>query len=327
MIDCVNIRLLSYYLIFGGIFMFGKKFLQSSSGIVLSASCVSMAQNAGVFADEETKLALENSVEESVDFLEAKKKGDSVVGDTFNNANCVGEAKEEEPQVTKFEDLGTSPVSENNENSDSLGEKSAIGGDTADSVDPTVEQDNKQVNLPENSNILQVENGVENNEKVLDKEQLLKKKLKELEERQGENSQKIEELKKMYEEEMKKLNLEGKNLVTEVNKIKDELGMWRLRTWDDLKDTSLVVKIYFLFCFLDILARIWIFAIAFSTGSRCGQIEDKFVELILGFLKSCVNAGKFVVNKFSDGFRSVKDFYAARFGTQSGYERISSGEN
>ena len=187
--------------------MFGKKFLQSSSGVVLSASLISTAQNTGVFADEETKLALENSVEESVDFLEAEKKGDSVVGDTFNNANCVGEAKEEEPQVTKFEDLGTSPVSENNENSDGLGEKSAIGGDAADSVDPTVEQDNKQVNLPENSNILQVENGVENNEKVLYKEQLLKKRLKELEERQGENSQKIEELKKMYEEEMKKLNL------------------------------------------------------------------------------------------------------------------------
>lgn len=303
--------------------MFGKKFLQSSSGIVLSASCVSMAQNAGVFADEETKLALENSVEESVDFLEAKKKGDSVVGDTFNNANCVGEAKEEEPQVTKFEDLGTSPVSENNENSDGLGEKSAIGGDAADSVDPTVEQDNKQVNLPENSNILQVENGVENNEKVLDKEQLLKKKLKALEERQGENSQKIEELKKMYEEEMKKLNLEGKNLITEVNKIKDELGMWRLKTRDEIyRDTPLLVKIFLLLCLLSVFTD-WSFAIISTFTDRSySHIKEGFCNFSLGLIfkiyDSCVSAGKSVKSKIGEGLETAKNF-CTNFMAPSGY--------
>lgn len=295
--------------------MFGKKFLQSSSGIVLSASCVSMAQNAGVFADEETKLALENSVEESVDFLEAKKKGDSVVGDTFNNANCVGEAKEEEPQVTKFEDLGTSPVSENDENSDGLGEKSAIGGGAADSVNPTVEQDNEQVNLPENSNILQAGDDVENSEKVLDKKQLLKKKLKDLEERQGENLQKIEDLKKMYEEEMKKLNLEGKNLITEVNKIKDELGMWRLRTWDEIcNDVPLLYKIIFLLYLVDFCIVLSLIIISYFTGKSYSRVKRDYCELIRRSWYSCVNAGKFVGNKFSDGFRSVKDFCAARFG-------------
>ena len=295
--------------------MFGKRFLKTSSSLVLSASLVSMVQNAGVFADEETKLAVEKSVEESVDFLETKGKVNSIVEDTFNNANCVGKAKEEEAQVTKFEDLGTSPVLENNENSDGLGEVSASGGGVANNVVPTVEQGKRQFSLSEHLNILR---GIK---------QLLKEKIKKLEERKGKISQKIKELKRVYEEEKKKLNLEYKELTKEINEIKDELGIWRLKTWDEIyRDTPLFVKIFLLLCLLYIFTRFSLIVIFFFTGISISRVIRDALEPVCVLVSNTLDTVEHVGYEFKEGLKAVKNCLPS-FGVRSGYKRIPAVES